>query len=531
MNSIEGFVSACARVVGADHVVHERDGVERYERNLSEFRRRVMTVVIPRTAEEVAEVVRCAGEFGVAIHPISRGSNWGLGSRLPNRSGAAVVDLRKMNAIRAVDLEAGTVEVEAGVTQIQLAEALRATPFFIDVTGSGRDTSLVGNALERGVAYNGLRADGLCGLEVVLGTGRLVRTGYGRFPASRMARGAVVGAGPSLEGLFLQSNLGVVTAAVFRLRRRPEYKLGFSLSLDGPARLPALVGKLAELKARGVLPGIPHVFNRERFFGAVAGLYRNESARAGRIRSRKDVESFVGARLRGVWWAVGHLNGEKRIAAAARAILTRELRGFGRLEFMTDRKWNALRGAARLFRRHDDLALMTALESVRGLSCGEPADAGLYSSFWPWTDEADDRRVADPDSGPGGLLYAVAALPAVPRDVEALLGEVADRCRRHGFSPAISLNPVSPGFVEAVLSVEFRRDSADASRPAHECIGELNRRLLARGYPPFRLDLGNQSLAIPDGGAFQDAVQRLKRAFDPEGIIAPGRYGIEPSAE
>ena len=73
-----------------------------------------------RSVEEVAAVVRIARQFRVPLYPLSTGMNWGLGSRLPVVSGAVVVDLRRMNAIRALSSDELYATVEPGVTQAQV---------------------------------------------------------------------------------------------------------------------------------------------------------------------------------------------------------------------------------------------------------------------------------------------------------------------------------------------------------------------------------------------------------------------------
>ena len=63
--------------------------------------------------------------------------------------------------------------IEPGVTQMQLYDFLQnhCPELTFNVTGSGKETSIIGNALDRGVGYIGPRREDLFGLEIVLGTG------------------------------------------------------------------------------------------------------------------------------------------------------------------------------------------------------------------------------------------------------------------------------------------------------------------------------------------------------------------------
>ncbi|MBL6430391.1 MAG: FAD-binding protein [Alphaproteobacteria bacterium] len=53
---------------------------------------RPLAVLSPETADAVPALLALAAHHGVAVHPVSRGRSWGLGSRLPPRD-AAILDL------------------------------------------------------------------------------------------------------------------------------------------------------------------------------------------------------------------------------------------------------------------------------------------------------------------------------------------------------------------------------------------------------------------------------------------------------
>src|SRR5690606_41522648 len=126
-------------------------------------------------------------------------------------------DLSAMNRIRSLDLENGFAVIEPGVTQRQLADELRDTGRMLNVASSAADTSVVGNALERGDGSIRSRVHDLVGLEAVLADGSLVSTGgldhWGRY------RGNV--AGPDPTGAFVPHTAGIITAGVVSPRPRP----------------------------------------------------------------------------------------------------------------------------------------------------------------------------------------------------------------------------------------------------------------------------------------------------------------------
>jgi hypothetical protein len=183
--------------------------------------------VAPDSAEQVREIVAVANEFRVPLYPISTGRNLGYGGAAPALSGSVVLDLKRMNRILEVDEKSAYALVEPGVSYFDLYRHIkeRKLKVWIDCPDPGWG-SVIGNALDHGVGYtqNPYRDhwDGHCGLEVVTGAGELVRTGMGALPNSKTWQHFKYGFGPHLDGMFSQSNFGVVTKMGVWLMPEPE---------------------------------------------------------------------------------------------------------------------------------------------------------------------------------------------------------------------------------------------------------------------------------------------------------------------
>ena len=52
----------------------------------------------------------------------------------------------------------------------------------------------------------------VAGMEVVLANGELLQTGFGHFPGAANQRVFPYGIGPYIDGIFTQSNMGIVTS-------------------------------------------------------------------------------------------------------------------------------------------------------------------------------------------------------------------------------------------------------------------------------------------------------------------------------
>lgn len=523
--ALDDFAADLRAALGPEAVIADEAALAAYRTSASGHARAVPLAVRPTGTEQVQAVVRAAGRHGVPLYSVSRGRNWGLGSRLPVNEGGVVLDLSGMDRIIELDDTFGTATIEPGVTQGQLSQALAdaGSRFFLDVTGSGAGTSVVGNTLERGVAYNTTRADTLIALEVVLADGDILRTGFGHDGRSRVGRLFPHGIGPDLRELFVQSNLGIVTAATVALLRRPEALSTLILSVRDEAALPGLFDAMRELRQEGALESVVHVGNRRRSEITLTPLVHRQLAPLGLPATRQEAQTIVNGQLRGPWSAIGAIMGTAGHVAAARRHVRARLAPFGRLRFMTPglrRTANSVAAALHLKRMQ---AFLRGIEPLMGLTEGIPTDAALHSTWWPAG--GDEPAVLDPDSGEGGIVFAAPIVPLHGEAVTAMLAATREVGEAHGFQPAVTLNLMSGRTLEGVVSIDFRRtDPADVAR-AHACLRALNTRYRDDGFSPYRIDIGNMDLMMDAGDPFWLTVARLKDALDPQGIIAPGRYG------
>lgn len=520
--------------VGADHVVTSAEDLALYEANVSGLRRTILAVVKPGSAEEVRQVVAVANEHRIALYPVSSGKNWGLGSRLPVQDDAVIVDLSRMNRIREISLPYHYAVVEPGVTQRQLYEELgrRKLPLLVNVTGAAADTSLIGNALERGVGYFSSRADSLAGLEIVLGNGTLLRTGFGHYASARTSYLYRHGIGPSLDGLFFQSNFGIVTAAAVDLIPAAEHHLAVVARLKRAEQLPEFIDALVELRRRQVIRTVAHIGNWQRTRISMAPLIYREIARwmpGTPEQVRCTAERILTARGFGPWSVVTGVLGTAAQVREARREVRRTLQGIASIFFLTDRLLAMADrlsvGLAPIPWVRKQRALLKAVQLVYDLVKGIPTDVPMLSVYWP-LNRMPDSPSDNPDLSDCGLLYCVPFLPAEGR----LVREAMDRMERvftqHGFTPFVTLNLVDSKSLECVINLAFDRTKPEQVSAAHACHDELTQDFIRQGYPPYRVGIQSMSLVVDAGSPYWQTVRELKRVFDPNNIIAPGRYNL-----
>ena len=264
------FAQAIAQfqaAVGRDWVFTSDEDLDLYKDAYSPFwgepeERIASAAVAPQTVEEVQAVVRIANQFKVPLYPISTGKNLGYGGSAPVLSGSVVLDLKRMNRILEVNEKSAYALVEPGVSYFDLYRYIheRGLKVWIDCPDPGWG-SVIGNAVDRGGGYTAgvfrNHFDAHCGMEVVLPTGDLLRTGMGAMPGAETWQMYKSGYGPWIDGLFSQSNFGVVTKMGFWLMPEPEAYLNGTVSVFGYDDLVPFVDIMNELENGQVFTGMP----------------------------------------------------------------------------------------------------------------------------------------------------------------------------------------------------------------------------------------------------------------------------------
>jgi len=526
-------LSAWAQALGEDKVVNDPDSIKLYQQNVTGLEREIPAILYPTSTEEVQRIVEIANRYVAPLWAFSTGRNWGMGSRLPAKNGCTIVDLHKMNKIRRVDTTHNYAIIEPGVTQGMLWEHLRSRKlnYVFDATGSGRDTSIIGNALDMGKGYNTERFESLSGLEVVLGNGKILRTGFGHFPRSNSTYLYKYGIGPHLDGLFAQSNYGIVTSAGFKLDPPSKCHSVFICNLNKKEDFPHFMDVLAKLRRNGDVKTVVHISNRARTRISLAPLLYDYFSKNGRIND-PDLYATIDSRFAGPefsdWSALGGLTGSRLEVTQSIIKVVMSMRGMAKSTVFTDSlikvaKWLGNHGVP-YFKKQKPL--LEVIEPVYNLTKGIPTNVSLKSVFWPVQGEYPPQNMMEPDWSHSGLSHY---LPIVPNDgitVQRTTDAIEAIFSEFGFSPYITLNMINTEALEGVVNLSFDRRSSEQKQKAHDCIQKVHTELMKDGILPFRVGIQNRELITDEKDPYWQTIRDLKSVLDPNNIMNPGRYNL-----
>jgi FAD/FMN-containing dehydrogenase len=213
---------------------------------LTDFRRlyrgATPLVLLPRTVDEVARILRICNREEVAVVPHGGNTSY-CGGATPDETGSQVVlSLRRLNRIRQVDAANYSMIVEAGCTLAETQEAARGADRLFPLSLGSEGTAQIGgnlstNAGGTAVLRYGMMRDLVLGLEVVLADGRVLES----LKSLRKDN-----TGYDVKSLFVgaEGTLGIITAVCLKLFPQPADTATALVGIDTPQHALDLLARL-----------------------------------------------------------------------------------------------------------------------------------------------------------------------------------------------------------------------------------------------------------------------------------------------
>ncbi len=451
------------------------------------------------TVEQIQEVVKICNEHSIPIWTISTGRNFGYGSAAPVQRGQVILDLKKMNKIIKIDPEMCYALVEPGVTYGQLYNYIQEhdLPVMLSFSAPSAIAGPVGNTMDRGVGYTpyGEHFMMQCGMEVVLANGDVYRTGMGGVKGSNTWQIFKWGYGPTLDGMFTQANYGITTKMGFWLMPKPPVFKPFEVIFENEEDIVEIVDALRPLRMNNTIPNSVVIANVLWEAGSAHLTRAQYISEPGHTPDHilKKMQDDTGM---GAWNLYAALYGTQEQVDVNWKIVTDTFKKLGKGRIVTQED----AGDTQPFKYRAEL--MSGVPNLQ--------EFGLYN----WR-------------GGGGSMWFAPVSEARGSECRKQAALAKRILHKHGLDYVAEFI-VAPRDMHHVIDVLYDRTSEEETQRADACFNELLDEFEKEGYAVYRVNTRFQErVAQSYGEVKRDLEHAIKRAVDPNNILAPGRSGID----
>ncbi|MCS6302924.1 MAG: FAD-binding oxidoreductase [Nitrospira sp.] len=498
--SFDAAVKEFRRVLGEAHVLVKAEQLAPYTKTMMpvpDADHTASAAIMATTVEQIQKIVGICNKYKVPIWTISTGKNLGYGSAAPAERGQVVLDLHRMNRILEVDGDLCYALVEPGVTYRQLYDYFQEhkLPLWLSVPAPSAIAGPTGNTMDRGVGYTpyGEHFLNACGMEVVLANGEILRTAMGGLSKSNTWQCFKWGYGPYLDGIFTQSNYGIVTKFGFWLQPAPPVCKPFQIQYQNEADVEEIVEIMRPLRISGVIPNsgvIAHAL-----YEAALKAKRSDYVKGPGSISDDAVRQLVSDHKMGIWNVYAALYGTKEQVDVNWKIVTDAFGKSGKAKFLTEEDVG------------DDPQFGYRAVLMRGGM--DMREFSLYN----WR-------------GGGGSLWFAPVSQARGSETLKQMKLAKQILSRHGLDYTGEFI-VGLRDMHHILDMVYDRTDPEMTKAAYQCFDELITEFSALGYGSYRTNTAFMNKVAETYGPVQRSInRRLKKALDPNGILAPGKSGI-----
>jgi 4-cresol dehydrogenase (hydroxylating) len=529
--NLEKALNEWQGILGSESIIKNDSELGYFQNTTYKTENKPLAVLYPKDTREVSECVKIANKYLVPIYSISRGNNWGYGSRIASKDGCVILCLEKMNKILECNETLAYMTVEPGVSFKQAYQYLneRGLDVISPAIGSTKDASLIGNALERGVGKSifGDRFNHCCNMEVVLPNGDIINTGFGNIENVKSKNVFKWGLGPVLDGLFSQSNFGIVTKMTFWLTRKPKHFQMLFFTIKNKEQLSNAIDCLRELRLEGTISTTSTLSNYYRIL-SMKQKFPFDKFNENEQLSKEYADKFKEDNLNGAMWFGddGILSATKQIGKARAKRIKQVLgKAVDKVIIIDGNKAKILGILAKPIK----LILGVDVKDLiyfyyNSFYLGKPMEKQLAICYWRMRMEPSENIDIDKDRC--GVISLNPSIPFTGEDVTKGLEIVERVFAKYGFEPNFGLNFMNDRHLLFVHQILYDRKVAGHDEKAMECYNEVTEELLKAGYPPYRLGVQSMDKMFSTSKEYVDFVNSLKRSIDPNNIISPSHYGI-----
>jgi hypothetical protein len=485
----------------------------------------------PKTESELINLIKRFDENNESYSVVSRGNNWGYGCTNSHKGSRHLIELSFLSRILDFDKENGLVTIEPGVSYGALCDFLQneGNDWIAPVHGGGPNCSVVGNVLERGYGITPITDHfASCqSLKAILSNGKIYQSPFHAMGMNKLGNIFKYGIGPYLDGIFTQSNFGIVSQMTIRLAAKSEEVELFCISIS-PDELPWVVEFIKRMKRTlsGTLGGI-NLMNQERVLSMLID-YPVEKINSREPLTDDFLENMAKKNTVAPWTLIGALYGNKKLVKASKKIIKKELSEIkGRKLYLNKNKIQLLEKLARKVPRIFNIDLLRISNSLTGLLNilnGIPQDTALKLAYWK-NIQSPPKSGLNPREHNCGIIWYAPLVEINVEQVDSYIKFVSDTAKKFNLNPLITLTTIDDLCFDSTIPILFNKDDEVDRQRAHDFFNTLLVEGKEKGYYPYRLGtnaMDNFHEELSDD--YKYILNLLKDSFDSKRIYAEGRY-------
>ncbi|WP_299496967.1 FAD-dependent oxidoreductase [uncultured Shewanella sp.] len=521
-------------------------------------KRLLFAVIKPHNTQVIQDIVDLANTLSsqnqpsFVLYPICSGRNWGYNTSQPAAilSHAIILDLSDLNHI-SLDSELGLVTIQPGVTQGQLNEFIKTNGdnFMVPVTGAGPDCAIMSNALERGYGITPYQDhfNAVTALKGLWGNGTPYCSAITELDQSgkdKVDKTFKWGLGPYMDGLFTQSNFGIVTEMTLRLAYRRKGFTSFFIQVRNDTQLETIVPLIQQtLRDYEGIVGSINLMDKRRVMSMFANNPNGADAHV--TLSDEDIAQATHKLGTPAWTIVGSLYGTEAIVKIAKKeikqIFTKTpckiIFSNSPLIKLGNHIFNKIpyfliKNSTRL---STIKAQLLSFNKGKAIMLGRPNRVALKLAYWRNQSSEDmlltnKESLLSPAKDGCGLLWYAPLVPMNPTSMRQYVDLIRDICPKHNIEPFITFTNLRYDCIDSTIPIVFDLTNPKAVSDAHNCLKELTKEGAKLGFVPYRLNIDQQKWLLDGATPFWQVVNQLKSVLDPNNIISLGRYNPKDPA-
>ncbi len=538
--------SKCA--LASDKLLERVKGTEGLHHFKSK-QRQVIAVLTLTYASEIKVLLDLANQYAkdeelaFTLYPISTGNNWGYGTSQPSGLSKNIIllDLGQLRAIKHFDNELGLVTIEPGVTQQQLSNFLHRHNYnyMVPVTGAGPDCSILANALERGYGITPY-TDHFSAVNAIQGfwaNGVPYESAINELDASHehlVDKTFKWGLGPYLDGLFTQSNLGIVSQMTIRLAKRKPGFSSFFIQIKNEVLFEQAVPLIRQILQdyEGIIGAI-NLMDQRRLLSMIA---ENPEANDNhQVMTESEIALLAKNFNTPNWTIVGSIYSSKSVVRTVEKEISQLFKKLACKQVFSNSPLFAL---ANKVVKQLPLAFinrvpllskvkqqLNSFDKAAEIMLGKPNKVALKLAYWRHKESAlFDKEQLSPGRDGCGLLWYAPLIPMQAGKMREFVSFVRETCPKFNIEPFITFTNLKHDCVDSTIPIVFDLNNQQAVVDAHNCLRALVEQGLTKGFVPYRLNIDQQQWLLNKDSNFWKTVKQLKASLDPNDILSQGRY-------